>query len=419
MPTSRNLRPCVLAILVLGAILVVVTGPTASGQDDAAALAQYNAMRARMRSTADSQWRLAEWCAAHGLQAEAELHFGEVVRLDPMRDAAWRKLGFKKINGRWMSDAQIAAEKTQREANKTWGPRLQKLHDALHDQKTHDDAAAEVARIQEPAAVPSVWNVFGRGGAGDQLIAVQLLGQIRSPASSQLLAILGVFAPSATVRGRATETLRDRDPDDYVPGLISLIRQPLRYEIRPVQGPGSPGTLFVEGEQADLRRFYSAPPPEMKEFSGELPWMFPLNPYGNYAVDVYLKEAGKNPVALLAAQMVTQAVWQENQAEAARAAAASQEQMASDVALIESRNALIRENNGRIILILRTTASAAAGKSPPLRDDPATWTAWLQTSKGRTATTLGQSVRRPKPVVDEFVPLNYVPTFVNVLHVFT
>ena len=207
----------------------------------------------------------------HGLQAEAELHFGEVVRLDPKRDAAWRKLGFKKINGRWMSDAQIAAEKAQREANKTWGPRLQKLHDALHDQKTHADAAAELSRIEAPAAVPSVWNVFGRGGAGDQLIAVQLLGQIRSPASSQLLAILAVFSPSATVRGRATETLRDRDPDDYAPGLISLIRKPLRYEIRPIQGPGSTGALFVEGERADLRRFYSAPPPEMEEFSGPLP----------------------------------------------------------------------------------------------------------------------------------------------------
>jgi hypothetical protein len=372
-----------------------------------------------MRDTADSHWRLAQWCAAHGLQAEAELHFGEVVRLDAKRDAAWRKLGFKKINGRWMNDTQIAAEKTQRQANATWGPRLQKLHDALHDQKTHADAAAELAGIVEPAAVPSVWNVFGRGAAGDQLIAVQLLGQIRSPASSQLLAILGVFAPSATVRGRATETLRDRDPDDYAPGLISLIRQPLRFEIRPVEGPGSTGTLFVEGERADLRRFYSAPPPEMREFSGPLPWMFPLNPYGNYAVDVYFKEAVRNPVALLAAQMVTQAVWQSNQVEAARAAVASREQMAADVALIESRNTLIRENNDRIILILRTTASAGAGKPPPLADDPASWTAWLQTSKGRTATSLDRSVRRPKPVLDEFVPLDYVPTFVNVLHHFT
>jgi hypothetical protein len=195
-----------------------------------------------------------------------------------------------------------------------------------------------------------------------------------------------------------------------------LIRKPLRYEIRPLEGPGSTGALFVEGERADFRRFYSAPPPEMKEFWGPLPWMFPLNPYGNYAVDVYLQHATRSPVALLAAQMVTQAVWQANQIEAARAAVASREQMASDVALIESLNASIRENNERITLVLRTTAAPAAGSAPPLRDDPAAWTAWLETSKGRTATRTRPSDRRPRPIIDEFVPLNFVPTYVNVLH---
>jgi hypothetical protein len=420
MPTDRSSRACAHAALVVGAVLVAAAASrAASGQDEAALLSQYNLMREHVRPTADSHWRLAQWCAEHGLKAEAEVHSSEVVRLDPKRDAAWRKLGFKKQGGRWMSDAQIAAEKLQREANKVWGPRLQKLHDALHDPKTHDIAVAELAKIDEPAAVPSVWNVFAGGGTADQLIAVQLLGQIRSPASSQLLATLAVFAPSATVRGRATETLRGRDPDEYASGLISLIRQPSRYEMRPLQGAGSTGALFVEGEKADFRRFYSAPSPEMKEFWGPLPWMFPLNPYGNYAVDVYMKDASKSPVAFLAAQMVMQAVWQENQLEAARATAASREQMASDVALVESRNALIREMNERITLILRTTVGSADGKSPASRDDAAAWTAWLEASKGRTAPRAGRSQRRPKPVIDEFVPLNYVPTFVNVLHHFT
>jgi hypothetical protein len=93
--------------------------------------------------------------------------------------------------------------------------------------------------------------------------------------------------------------------------------------------------------------------------------------------------------------------------------------MANDVALIESRNTSIRENNDRIILILRTTASGAAGKPPPSADDAAAWTAWLETSKGRTASSLDRSVRRPKPVIDEFVPRDYAPTFVNVRHAFT
>jgi hypothetical protein len=409
MRTDRALKSCTRAILVLGAIVVLTASPMASGQDEATALSQYNLMRARVRPTADSHWRLAQWCAEHGLKAEAELHYGEVVRLDPKREAAWRKLGFKKKNGRWVNDAQIAAEKAQQEANKIWGPRLQKLHDAVHDSKTHADAIAELARIEEWAAVPPVWNVFGRGGAGDQLIAVQLLGQIRSPSSSQLLAILAVFAPSGTVRGRAAETLRDRDADDYAQGLIDLIREPLRYLISPIMGPGSTGVLFVEGERVDDRRFYSASAPQMKESWG---WV----PSDDQILNVYTRRATKSPVALLASQMVTQAAWQANQLEAARAAASLQEQMARDIALIEQLNTLIRDNNARISVILRTTMTASAGKAPPAGDDRASWRSWLETRKGRSPTQTLANRRGPKPIIDEFVPLEYVPAFVNVLH---
>jgi hypothetical protein len=410
MRTDRILRLQALAILVLGAIVVVAaSSPLASGQEEAAALSHYNTLRAKVRPTADSHWRLAQWCAEHGLKAEAEIHYGEVVRLDPKREAAWRKLGFKKINGRWMNDSQIAAEKAQRDANKIWGPRLQNLHDAVHDQKTRADAVAELARVEEPAAIPSVWNVFGRGGAGDQLIAVQLLGQIRAPASSQLLAILAVFAPSTTVRGRAAETLRDRDPDDYALGLIDLIREPLRYLVWPIMGPGSTGGLLVEGEEVYDRRFYIAPAPQMKESWGTMP-------SDGQILNVYTQHASKSPVALLASQMVTQAAWQENQLEAARAAASLHEQMASDIALIEWLNTLIRDNNARISMLLRTTMTASAGKAPPAGDDRASWRSWLETRKGRSPTRTPPSRRGPKPIIDEFVPLNYVPAFVNVLH---
>ena len=36
---------------------------------------------------------------------------------------------------------------------------------------------------------------------------------------------------------------------------------PLKYEVKPVGGPGSPGVLFVEGEQFNVARFYAPPPP--------------------------------------------------------------------------------------------------------------------------------------------------------------
>src|SRR5437588_3772808 len=60
------------------------------------ALAHYNEMRTKTPDTAAAQWKLALWCEKNGLPAEAYVHYGAVVRLEPSRDAAWRKLGYKK-----------------------------------------------------------------------------------------------------------------------------------------------------------------------------------------------------------------------------------------------------------------------------------------------------------------------------------
>src|SRR5262245_66292882 len=77
------------------------------------ALAKYNEMKAKTPQTAAAQWKLANWCELNGLQPEAFVHYTAVVMLDPKRDAAWRKLGFKKHHGRWMTDEQIAGEAEQ------------------------------------------------------------------------------------------------------------------------------------------------------------------------------------------------------------------------------------------------------------------------------------------------------------------
>src|SRR5438046_80178 len=71
-------------------------GSKAKGTEEetqAAALAHYNAIRGKSPETAAAQWKLALWCEQNGLQAEAYSHFAAVVKLDPKRDAAWRKLG--------------------------------------------------------------------------------------------------------------------------------------------------------------------------------------------------------------------------------------------------------------------------------------------------------------------------------------
>jgi len=69
-------------------------------EDLAARLAEYNARRARMTENADSHWSLAVWCEQNDLASEALAHFTMVTRLDPSREAAWKRLGCRM----WMGD---------------------------------------------------------------------------------------------------------------------------------------------------------------------------------------------------------------------------------------------------------------------------------------------------------------------------
>ena len=48
-------------------------------------------------------------------------------------------------------------------------------------------------------------------------------------------------------------------PTEYLDLLVGLMIDPLKYEVKPVGGPGSPGVLFVEGERFNVSRYYAPP----------------------------------------------------------------------------------------------------------------------------------------------------------------
>lgn len=231
----------------------------------AAALAEYNARRDRTPPTADAQWKLALWCESHGLTAESQAHLAEVVRLDPSRDAAWKRLGCKKVGGRWVSEAQLAAEKAEADAQKAadreWKSTLEKLRTALSSRHEEKRRAAEraLAEVVEPRAVPAVWAEFVIGKHPNHARAVGMLGRIDAVDSSRALAMLAVFDDDPEVRRASTETLKRRDPREFASLLVPMLRKPVKYEVRPVGGPGSPGAIFIGGEKANIQRVYAPP----------------------------------------------------------------------------------------------------------------------------------------------------------------
>ena len=241
----------------------VVAEKLKADPDRAATLADYEQRRQKAAYTADAQWALGIWASEHGLPEQAKAHLTAVIRLDPSREQAWKKLGYQKHDGRWVTDAQLAAEKAEAEAQKSadrkWKPLLEKSKAMLGKPSKREEADAALAEITDPRAVPMIGRVFATTEA-TQPLAARLLGQIDSPGSSKALAFLAIYAKSAEARQAATETLRGRDAREYADLLIALLRDPIKYEVRPVGGPGSPGALFVQGPKVNVQRLYSPPP---------------------------------------------------------------------------------------------------------------------------------------------------------------
>jgi len=229
-----------------------------------ATLAEYNARRERAAPTdADAQWALALWCEKAGLAAEAKAHLGAVVRIDPARDGAWKRLGYVRHGDRWVTAEQLADERreaaAQHQADARWRPLLVRWRAGLRDKGARREAAERgLEGLSDPRAAPAVWAAFGAGDAEQQGQAVRALGRIDAPGASRALATLAVAGRTAEVRRAATETLRRRDARDFLDLLIGLVRKPLKYEVRPTGGLDQPGVLFVEGEQANVRRVYNA-----------------------------------------------------------------------------------------------------------------------------------------------------------------
>ena len=142
------------------------------------ALAEYREKAVKKPpKTADDHWALAVWCGKKGLKAEEVAHLWLVVAHDRKREAAWKRLGYKDHNGRWMTPEQIAAEKAEKEAQeaaeKHWKPLLEKWKATLaskdQDRPEHRvEAVRGLTELNDPRAVPLVARLFAKGSASEQ-----------------------------------------------------------------------------------------------------------------------------------------------------------------------------------------------------------------------------------------------------------
>ena len=319
---------------------------------------------------------LGMWCEQNGLKAEATAHFTSAVVLDPYHEATWKHLGYIKHNGRWMSHDQIAADQreaeAQRHADRQWDPLLRKWRGWRVEKARNNEAEDLLAKVDDPRAVPSIVRIFRDGNESDQRLAVQLFGQIDSPASTGQLAALAVFSPSGTVRGAATEILRNRSPREFAGMLVEMIQAPMTYRVEPVRGPGSPGRMVVETPRFRMLRTYDAP--TVAKLGGDRTGFVGYDANGLPAVarGTELRHMAKESPQAQANDIARfEARGMEMLAEAQLKAVSSQQRLIADVVDIEMFNSQAAALNERIIPVLQNTVQA-----PDLKDDENAWHVW-------------------------------------------
>jgi Pretoxin HINT domain len=431
----------ILGLICAGAVLLQEAKPAGAPttkQVDPILQDQYNAMRAKAPNTADGHWKVGMWCEQKGLKDLAETEFMIVCQLDPGREAAWKKLGYLKQKGKWTTAANIAAERAeveaQRKADAHWRPLIQKWKAGLAHKDKRAESEKALAGVTDPRAVPSIWKAFATGGADDQEVAVDILGHIDGERPSRALAGLAILGKTDVIRRAATETLARRNYMGILMNWIGLLHEPIKYEVKQVAGPGMPGTLFVEGEQFNVRRFYMPPTAsQIGESHAELipegfllplktdsppPW--PPKPGAKQVgivdgVVLFMYDYTwapktpppkyKDPTGAYQTFELTRLQAQINAEfqiqEAAKVAAGAQAQLAHDVDVIEATNGTIRERNARVAEALRRVSGKDLG------EDREAWLKWWLESRGYKYIPPKD---RDKPTLDMQVALPYFPS---------
>ena len=265
-----------------------------------------------------------------------------------------------------------------------------------------DEAQAALDAITDPRAIPSVYRAFGVGGPSHQRIAVQILGQINKPLSSKLLAMFALYGKSPDVRQRATMILRERPAEDYLDLLVGLMIDPLKYEVRPVGGPGSPGVIFVEGEKFNVSRFYA--PPAAPTITPGLNDTVTYDQFGMPVITHPLFSFGVAPNAPRLKGLVperdlsVQVSVRELMINAQLGAASAEAQLEGDVKAIKSINDARTGFNDRVIAVARAATGKDHGNTPKEWRD-----AVLPKDK--------YAKKSEKPTLTELVPLAYNPAF--------
>lgn len=206
-------------------------------------LANYNRKRDQTPETMEGQLALATWCARQRLPDQRRAHLTQVLELDPDHAEARRQLGYRSVDGVWMTEQEIAQAKNRaRQAAvnmRKWEPTLRAIRKGLaYRSQRHRQAATErLMAIDDPTAIGPMEVMFSRHNEQTARLMVNALASMKAREASLVLARQGMFSPWKEVREAATRQLRARDLHSFVPELLSAMGSPVQSRAELYRAP--------------------------------------------------------------------------------------------------------------------------------------------------------------------------------------
>jgi hypothetical protein len=204
----------------------------------------YRKIRGEYPNTVQGQLELADWCQKKSLAECERAHLTAVLSLDPNNATARNRLGFQRVDGEWVSEADLAEAAAQLDATRhslaTWRTEMETISKLL---ATKSEAKREAAKqralkIVDGGAVPALEHYLANEGQSGGELAIETLAGIHTHESSLAMARLAVFSPWPSVRELAARSLKDRPEDTYVPSLLASMYTPLVARAGVVPGEG-------------------------------------------------------------------------------------------------------------------------------------------------------------------------------------
>jgi tetratricopeptide (TPR) repeat protein len=197
-------------------------------------LIEYRNTRDGYPDTVAGQLDLAHWCARNGLHDQKRAHLTRLLEINPNHTEARRELGFRWVDGVWLSAEEIARSSRRAElaehSLEVWSPKLLKLRDTLERRnlRQRELAVERLQEIKDPTAIPALEAVFGDYSEPASFTLVDALDGIDGMEASVALARQAVFSPSEAVRLEASKRLSRRQFVEFVPPILSVMYSPMQ-----------------------------------------------------------------------------------------------------------------------------------------------------------------------------------------------